>query len=63
VLFGLDVCEALLESGADGIVTEDGLERVLKLAASAFERLPSEALPRGASRDLIRRGAEQRWST
>jgi hypothetical protein len=62
VLFGLDVCEALLESGADGIVTEDGLERVLKLA-SAFERLPSEALPRGASRDLIRRGAEQRWST
>ena len=32
-------------------------------AAQAFERLRSEALPRAASRDLIRRVAEQRWTT
>jgi hypothetical protein len=35
VLFGLDVGEALLESGAGGIVTGDGLEGVFELAAVA----------------------------
>jgi hypothetical protein len=33
VLFGLDVGEALLESGAGGIMTGDGLEGVLEPAA------------------------------
>ena len=35
MLFGLDVGEALLESGAGGVVTRDGLEGVLELAAVA----------------------------
>jgi urease accessory protein UreH len=34
-LFGLDVGEALLESGAGGIVNGDGLEGVFELAAVA----------------------------
>jgi len=33
VLFGLGVGEALLESGAGGVVTGDGLEGVFELAA------------------------------
>jgi hypothetical protein len=32
-------------------------------AALAFDRLRAEALPRGASRDLIGKVAEQRWAT
>jgi hypothetical protein len=31
-------------------------------AALAFDRLRSEALPRGASRDLIGKVAEERWT-
>jgi hypothetical protein len=44
VLFGLDVGEALLESGAGGIVTGDGLEGVLELAAVARQLVAGQGV-------------------
>jgi transcriptional regulator with XRE-family HTH domain len=49
------------ETAVEGITIEK--PALVSKAAQAFERLRSEALPRGASRDLIRRVAEQRWTT
>jgi len=48
------------ETAVEGITIEK--PALVSKAAQAFERLRSEALPRGASRDLIRRVAEQRWT-
>lgn len=51
---------AYLESAAGGYVAE---ERFLVAGvALAFDTLRSEALPRGASRDLIRKAAEELWT-
>jgi transcriptional regulator with XRE-family HTH domain len=36
---------------------------LVRKAASVFDRLRAEALPRGASRDLIERVTEERWKT
>ena len=49
------------ETAVEGITIDK--PALVSKAARAFERLRSEALPRGASRDLIRRVAEQRWTT
>jgi hypothetical protein len=43
-LFGLDVGEALLESGARGIVTGDGLEGVFELAAVTRQLVRGEGV-------------------
>ena len=52
---------AVLDEAVEGITIDK--PALVSKAAQAFERLRSEALPRGASRDLIRRVAEQRWTT
>jgi Domain of unknown function (DUF5753) len=49
------------ETAVEGITIDK--PALVSKAAQAFERLRSEALPRGPSRDLIRRVAEQRWTT
>jgi hypothetical protein len=49
------------ETAVEGITIDK--PALVSKAAQAFERLRSEALPRGASLDLIRRVAEQRWTT
>ena len=49
------------ETAVEGITIDK--PALVSKAAQAFERLRSEALPRGASRELIRRVAEQRWTT
>jgi len=49
------------ETAVEGITIDK--PALVSKAAQAFERLRSEALPRSASRDLIRRVAEQRWTT
>ena len=49
------------ETAVEGITIDK--PTLVSKAAQAFERLRSEALPRSASRDLIRRVAEQRWTT
>jgi hypothetical protein len=36
---------------------------VIRKAAATFNRLRGEALPRGQSRDLIRKIAEEQWKT
>jgi len=36
---------------------------LVRKAASVFDRLRAEALPRGTSRDLIEKVAEERWKT
>ena len=36
---------------------------VVAKISEIFDRVRSEALPRGASRDLIRRVAEEQWTT
>jgi transcriptional regulator with XRE-family HTH domain len=48
-----------VEDIADGRVFED--DATLSLVALRFKSLQSEALPKGASRELIARVAEQRW--
>jgi transcriptional regulator with XRE-family HTH domain len=48
-----------VEDIADGRVFED--DATLSQVALRFKSLQSEALPKGASRDLIARVAEQRW--
>jgi transcriptional regulator with XRE-family HTH domain len=49
---------------AETAVEGQSIERpaLVAKAALAFDRLRAEALPRGASRDLIRKVAEERWS-
>jgi hypothetical protein len=49
-----------VEDIADGRVFED--DATLSQVALRFKSLQSEALPKGASRDLIARVAEQRWT-
>jgi transcriptional regulator with XRE-family HTH domain len=49
-----------LETAAQGQTVERSAQ--VKKAALAFDRLRAEALPRGASRDLIGKVAEQRWT-
>jgi hypothetical protein len=49
-----------LESPADGQTAEEPA-LVAKLALT-FDTLRSEALPRAASRDMIRKAAEERWT-
>jgi hypothetical protein len=49
-----------LETAAQGQVVERSAQ--VKKAALAFDRLRAEALPRGASRDLIGKVAEERWT-
>jgi hypothetical protein len=44
VLFGLNVGEALLESGSGGVVTGDGLEGVLELAAVARQLVAGQGV-------------------
>jgi hypothetical protein len=51
---------AYLETAAGGQIAEE--RSVVTAVALAFDTLRSEALPRGASRDLIRRAAEERWT-
>ena len=48
-----------VEDIADGRVFED--DATLSQVALRFKSLQSEALPKGASRDLIARVAEERW--
>lgn len=49
---------------AETAVEGQSIERpaLVAKAALAFDRLRAEALPRGASRDLIRKVAEERWT-
>ena len=49
-----------LETSAEGQVTEN--PSVTAHVALRFDRLRSEALPRGASRDLIKKVAEEQWT-
>jgi len=49
-----------LETAAEGQVTDS--PSVVAHVALSFDRLRSEALPWGASRDLIRKVAEERWT-
>jgi hypothetical protein len=48
-----------LEDIADGRVTDDAA--TVSKVTLRFNSLRSEALPKGASRDLIARVAEERW--
>jgi hypothetical protein len=48
-----------LETASSGQITE--LLSVAKITLP-YDTLRSEALPRGASRDLIARGSEERWT-
>jgi hypothetical protein len=56
VLFGLDVGEALLESGSGGVVTGDGLEGVFELAAVARQLVAGQGVQgmRGYGRHVHR---------
>ena len=49
-----------LETAAHGQVTDSSA--AIAHVALSFDRLRSEALPRAASRDLIRKVAEERWT-
>jgi transcriptional regulator with XRE-family HTH domain len=51
---------AYLETAAEGQTIEE--PSVVAKIALTFDTLRSEALPRGASRDAIRKVAEQRWT-
>jgi hypothetical protein len=51
---------AYLETAAEGQVTDS--PSVVTDVALSFDTLRSEALPWGASRDLIRKVAEERWT-
>jgi hypothetical protein len=50
---------AYLETAAEGQTVEES--SVVAKVALTFDTLRSEALPRGASRDLITKVAEERW--
>ena len=49
-----------LETAVEGQTIEK--PALVRKAALAFDRLRAEALPRGASRDLIEKVAEERWT-
>jgi hypothetical protein len=49
-----------MESPDQGQATE--LPSVVATVSEIFDTLRAEALPRGASRDLIKRVAEERWT-
>ena len=49
-----------LENAVQGQTIERSAQ--VRRAARAFDRLRAEALPRGASRDLIGKVAEERWT-
>ena len=51
---------AYLETAAEGHVTDSA--SVIADVALSFDTLRAEALPWGASRDLIRKVAEERWT-
>jgi DNA-binding XRE family transcriptional regulator len=48
-----------LDNVADGQVSEN--EEIVSQVTQRFDALRAEALPKGASRDLIRKVAEERW--
>ena len=48
------------ETAVEGQIIEKST--LVSKAALVFDRLRSEALPRGASRDLIGKVAEERWA-
>jgi hypothetical protein len=50
-----------LDNAADGHVSEN--EEMVSQVAQRFEALRADALPKGASRDLIMKVAEERWTT
>jgi DNA-binding XRE family transcriptional regulator len=49
-----------LDSVADGQTVEDAA--IVSQVTQRFDALRAEALPRGASRDMIRKVAEERWT-
>ena len=49
-----------LDSVADGQTIEDAA--IVSQVTQRFDALRAEALPRGASRDMIRKVAEERWT-
>jgi hypothetical protein len=49
-----------LDSVADGQTVED--VAIVSQVTQRFDALRAEALPRGASRDMIRKVAEERWT-
>ena len=50
----------VLDSVADGQTIEDAA--LVAQVIQRFDALRAEALPRGASRDMIRKVAEERWT-
>lgn len=50
-----------MESPDQGQTTQ--LPSVVKRLSRTFDTLRADALPRGASRDLIGKVAEERWAT
>jgi hypothetical protein len=55
-----DAVTVFLDNLADGQVSEN--EEIMVQVTQRFEALRAEALPKGASRDLIRKIAEERWT-
>jgi hypothetical protein len=49
-----------LDSVADGQTVEDAA--IVSQVTQRLDALRAEALPRGASRDMIRKVAEERWT-
>ena len=49
-----------LDSVADGQTVEDAA--IVSQVTQRFDALRAEALPRGVSRDMIRKVAEERWT-
>lgn len=62
VVAGFDAAPSILylETAVEGQTIERPAQ--VRKAALAFDRLRAEALPRGASRELIRKVAEERWT-
>jgi hypothetical protein len=54
------LCMVFLDDLADGHVSED--PAIIRRVARTFRSLQHEALPGGASRDMIKRVAEERWT-
>ena len=61
---------ATVEGGPDTLYAENAVEgltiekpALVSRAALTFDRLRADSLPRGASRDLIARVANERWTT
>ena len=62
IVAGFDGAPSILyaETAVEGETIEK--PALVSKAALAFDRLRAEALPRGASRDLIGKVAEERWT-